>query len=84
MTLDLRLDWPVLASPVDVSAVVNADHVDDSADLVDAIDHAVGAAACGLISVKFARQGLADPVRLVKQRPGMAIGADELRGLGTR
>jgi hypothetical protein len=59
--------------PIHVGTVINAHNVDDSIDLVNPIDHAVGTAARGVISVQFPGQGLADLVRVVDQRAGKKL-----------
>jgi hypothetical protein len=55
-----------LSGPVDVSAVINAYDVDDSFGLIDAVDHPVGTAACGVIAGQLAGERFTDPVRIVQ------------------
>jgi len=40
--------------------------MDDLFGLIDAVDHSVGATACGMIAVQLAGERLANPVRVVQ------------------
>jgi hypothetical protein len=46
--------------------VIDAYDVHDPYGLIDAVDHPVGAAPCGVISVQLAGERLANPVRVVQ------------------
>jgi hypothetical protein len=46
--------------------VINSHDVDDVSRLVNAVDHSVGAAACGVIAMLLAGEGLAHPMRVVR------------------
>jgi hypothetical protein len=62
-----------LPGPVDVRAVINANDVDGPFGLINAVDHSVCAAACGVIAAQLAGERLADPLRVVEQRPGQEL-----------
>jgi hypothetical protein len=45
--------------------VINAYDVDGPRGLIDAVDHSIGAPACGVIADQFAGEWLTDPMRVV-------------------
>ncbi len=65
---------PNLSGSVDVRAVINAYDVDDPFHLIDAEDHPVSAAACGVIAAQFAGKRLADPMRVIQEWSGQELG----------
>lgn len=59
---------------VDVRAVINAYDMHDPFGLIDAVDHSVGPAACGVIAAQLAGKRLAYSVGVVQQWPGQEFG----------
>jgi hypothetical protein len=61
------------AGPVNVGAVIDTYDVYGSGGFVNAVDHPVGAASCGVVPGQLACERLADPVRVVQQCSGQEL-----------